>query len=283
MDSSSASSPRDITPEMARQLPTHSVELLGFRNYILLELCWLHYEDYLVSTHGPDRRQASAKLCGLKRVQHAQPAIQALATIRDRMASDQADCLQTEFQFLQGRNDIAWILSTGNQFCPSRHLVLQCLCRLVYRTLFANMESRLMAQTLARVIHDRALPLWCHSTLVALLPLVPRKDMGRLQAWYADYEFQARARHAILYGLQAPATGSSSNPPHAEEPPSGSRLLYRSIRAKLNDGGDSVPRHWGGNTPFLDAVVFNEAGAINLVPWCCSSSPTSFSLEFGFS
>ena len=82
------------------------------------------------------------------------------------------------------------------------------------------------------VIHDRALPLWCHSTLVALLPLVPRKDMGRLQAWYADYEFQARARHAILYGLQAPATGSSSNPPHAEEPPSGSRLLYRSIRAK---------------------------------------------------
>ena len=47
-----------------------------------------------------------------------------------------------------------------------------------------------MAQTLARIIHDRALPFFYRDTMVALLPLVPAKDMGQLQARYADYEFQ---------------------------------------------------------------------------------------------
>ncbi|CAE7235449.1 unnamed protein product [Symbiodinium necroappetens] len=196
---------------------------MEFRNYVLLELCWLHFEKHLVTTHGQDRRQASARLSGHKKAFHNQAAVSSLEALIDKLDEASADCLQMEFRFLQNtmerplrRNDIAWILSTGSQWGPSKQLTLQCLCRLVFRTLSANMASLHMAQTLARIIHDRALPLWYHPTFVALLPLVPKNDVGRLQDWYANYVFQSRSHHALLYGQQP----AEAEPNQDVQPPS---------------------------------------------------------------
>ncbi|CAE7283254.1 Cacna1g [Symbiodinium sp. CCMP2592] len=227
-----------ISPVMASKLQLHTPALQAFRNYVLLELGWLHYEHFLVSTYGADRRQGSAKLCALKRAQCEMPADRALSGTLDRMDDqNRNDNLQTDFRFLRGvlerppqRNDINWILNAGNQYCAPRHILLQCLCRLACRTLSDNLVHRFMAQTMARIIHARAQPLFYQDTVVALLPLVPRTSLGRLQAWYANYEFQERCRHALLHGLQ----------------PSPNQLV-------------EPPGPWAGDIGYLGAVVYVKA------------------------
>ena len=202
--------------------------------------------------------------CPHKRAHHAQAAVCALEAIVDKLDDASADCLQAEYRFLQDaverplrRNGIAWIVFTGGQCGPSKQLTLQCLCRLVFRTLSANMASLHMAQTLAKIVHDRALPLWYHPTFVALLPLVPRGDMGRLQDWYANYEFQARAQHALLFGLHDADAGNAAD--EQQQPGSGAGSFTDRPPARPGGGGDSVSRHRGRSAPYRGAVVFKQA------------------------
>ena len=195
-----ASEPGDATPQEAARLPAPTLEILEFRNNVLLELCWLHFEDFLVSL-GSDRRRYSGRLCAAKRAQWDQPADEVVHTVARQLDDTRAIFLRREFGYLQaallrpvGRNDIQWILSTGGSFGPSQQQLLQRLGPLVYRTLAGFMDSQPMARVLARIVRDRALALWYHPTLLAL----PR-DAGSFQRWYADFEFQQRANHAAMF------------------------------------------------------------------------------------
>ena len=200
-----ASEPGDATPQEAARLPAPTLEILEFRNNVLLELCWLHFEDFLVSL-GSDRRRYSGRLCAAKRAQWDQPADEVVHTVARQLDDTRAIFLRREFGYLQaallrpvGRNDIQWILSTGGSFGPSQQQLLQCLGPLVYRTLAGFMDSQPMARVLAHIVRDRALPLWYHPTLLALLPMVCPRDTGSFQCWYADFEFQQRANHAAMF------------------------------------------------------------------------------------
>eukprot|EP00439_Symbiodinium_sp_Y106_P082949 s12_g22.t1 len=240
-----ASEPGDATPQEAARLPAPTLEILEFRNNVLLELCWLHFEDFLVSlgsdrrrysgrlcaakraqwdqpadevvhtvahfedflvSLGSDRRRYSGRLCAAKRAQWDQPADEVVHTVARQLDDTRAIFLRREFGYLQaallrpvGRNDIQWILSTGGSFGPSQQQLLQCLGPLVYRTLAGFMDSQPMARVLAHIVRDRALPLWYHPTLLALLPMVCPRDTGSFQCWYADFEFQQRANHAAMF------------------------------------------------------------------------------------
>eukprot|EP00439_Symbiodinium_sp_Y106_P032090 s6395_g3.t2 len=200
-----ASEPGDATPQEAARLPAPTLEILEFRNNVLLELCWLHFEDFLVSL-GSDRRRYSGRLCAAKRAQWDQPADEVVHTVARQLDDTRAIFLRREFGYLQaallrpgGRNDIQWILSTGGSFGPSQQQLLQRLGPLVYRTLAGFMDSQPMARVLARIVRDRALALWYHPTLLALLPMVCPRDAGSFQRWYADFEFQQRANHAAMF------------------------------------------------------------------------------------
>ena len=147
-----------------------------------------------------------------------QPAEEVVQVVAVQLADTRPAFLRREFEHLRaallrplGRNDIQWVLSTGGSFGPSQQQLLQRLGPLVYQTLAGFMDSEPMARVLARIVRDRALPLWYHPTLLALLPMVCPQDTGSFQRWYMEYEFQQRAHHAAMACLVAPATDSASS------------------------------------------------------------------------
>jgi len=189
-------------------LPYRAAEQLQFWRHILLELCWYHYESYLVTSSGGDRRKVASRLRTAKEYQHTQYAEEVLPITCSRLPQQAAETLQRQFEKLRNRmqrdlrNDARWILSTGSQYGPTRQHILQVLCRLVYKWLLATFEDPALARTLARIFYDLGKGLWYHQTLHYFLPILADEDVAPLQQWYADYCDQQRLQHRILYGLQ---------------------------------------------------------------------------------
>ncbi|CAE7568466.1 unnamed protein product [Symbiodinium necroappetens] len=194
----------DETAGLQRNTAVH----LDFRRRALLELCWDHYTEALVDTYS-DRCKVSNKLRTVKQSQRNSYAEDVLEHVSATMDEDKAAKLRSQFAFLKDRlqmdphrNDVRWILSTGDQYAPPRIYLLQCLCRLTYKTLLAEFQHACRARNMARVFYDLAKTLWYHQTLQFFMPLIPQDSIAPLQRWYSDYSLSQR----LLRGVPSPAT-----------------------------------------------------------------------------
>ena len=72
-----------------------------------------------------------------------------------RRLREQFDCLQHQLEQLPSRNDSAWILNTGSQFCPGLHTLRQRLLPELVSVLRPNLDAAVV-QEMAEVMLNMA-------------------------------------------------------------------------------------------------------------------------------
>ncbi|CAE7687908.1 unnamed protein product [Symbiodinium sp. KB8] len=202
------------------QLSERSVRSLGwFRNIVLRFFCWQMRRSYMELVLQEKQRSISASMAAWGRTQHDLPAEDVLERTIGRVDEATATRLRADFEWLSNqlrqepaRNDRAWILTTGNQFCPAKHVMQQQLWPAVVAALQQQLMEELVAEV-ADTIFNMASSMWYQDYLTALLPWLHSDEQLRFQQWFQEYE---RLQFQSLPGPSEPAM--EDDEPHPAKP-----------------------------------------------------------------
>ncbi|CAE7942537.1 Ankrd17 [Symbiodinium sp. KB8] len=161
-----------------------------FYNIILRFFCWQFRRDYLESTLVRPSRSVSASMAAWGRTQGEMPATEVLERTTAHLGAAAADTLRRDFEWLNtllrrqpAENDRAWILTTGNQFSPGKHLLQQKLWPYVVSRLQQRLAGNLL-QEAAETIFNMASALWYQDYLMVLLPWLTSGEQLQFQQWF---------------------------------------------------------------------------------------------------
>ncbi|CAE7556758.1 sec31 [Symbiodinium necroappetens] len=133
------------------------------------------------------------------RTQSELPAGEVLARSAAQLDDATASALRGDYAWLEAclrrqpaRNDRAWILTTGNQFCPKQPAMQQQLWPIVVSCLRQRLPEGLV-QEVADTIFNMAPALWYQDYIMVLLPWLGPSEQLRFQQWFQEYE-----RHQFL-------------------------------------------------------------------------------------
>ncbi|CAE7638711.1 unnamed protein product [Symbiodinium necroappetens] len=184
-----------------------------FCNIVLRFFCWQSRRCSMEEIQGRPSRSISASLATWGRTQSELPANEVLERTAAHLDDATAGTLWADFAWLgtllrqqPERNDRAWILTTGNQFCPGKPLLQQKL----WPSVVSRLQQRLpegLVQEVADTIFDMASALWYQDYLMVLLPWLTSTEQLQFQQWFQEYErnqFLALPRSA---GETAPLPG----------------------------------------------------------------------------
>lgn len=192
-----------------------------FYNIILRFFCWQFRRDYLESTLVRPSRSVSASMAAWGRTQGEMPATEVLERTTAHLGAAAADTLRRDFEWLNtllrrqpAENDRAWILTTGNQFSPGKHLLQQKLWPYVVSRLQQRLAGNLL-QEAAETIFNMASALWYQDYLMVLLPWLTSGEQLQFQQWFQEYERQCflALPAAETTDLPEPARGSRDPAP----------------------------------------------------------------------
>ncbi|OLQ12455.1 hypothetical protein AK812_SmicGene3669 [Symbiodinium microadriaticum] len=184
-------------PEDQRCLSERTLRSMEwFYNIILRFFCWQFRRDYLESTLVRPSRSVSASMAAWGRTQGEMHATEVLERTTAHLGAAAADTLRRDFEWLNtllrrqpADNDRAWILTTGNQFSPGKHLLQQKLWPYVVSRLQQCLAGNLL-QEVAETIFNMASALWYQDYLMVLLPWLTSEEQLQFQQWFQEYERQ---------------------------------------------------------------------------------------------
>ena len=176
-----------LSEQSARSLAWHS-------NIVLRFFCWQFRRCYLEEVQARPSRSISSSFAAWGRTQGELRAGEVLERTVAHLDSRAASTLREDFHWLEScllrrpaRNDRAWIITTGNQFCPKQPVLQQQL----WPGVLSHLQQRLpdpLAQEVAETLFNMASALWYQDYLMVLLPWLEPAEQLRFQQWFQQYE-----------------------------------------------------------------------------------------------
>ncbi|CAE7915239.1 unnamed protein product [Symbiodinium sp. KB8] len=211
-----------LSEQSARSLAWHS-------NIVLRFFCWQFRRCYLEEVQARPSRSISSSFAAWGRTQGELRAGEVLERTVAHLDSRAASTLREDFHWLEScllrrpaRNDRAWIITTGNQFCPKQPVLQQQL----WPGVLSHLQQRLpdpLAQEVAETLFNMASALWYQDYLMVLLPWLEPAEQLRFQQWFQQYE-----RNQFL---ALPGDTEEALPP---EPPVDRHALPRGARTSVD-------------------------------------------------
>ncbi|CAE7460615.1 unnamed protein product, partial [Symbiodinium necroappetens] len=168
--------------------------LAWFRNAVLRFFCWQFRRSFMELTLRQNQRSISASVAAWGRTQHELQAEEVLGRATAQMDEQAAARLRRAFTWLQEalrqapeRNDRAWIITTGNQFCPPTRVLHQRLGPHIVAVLRRHLQEEL-ADEVAETILNMAPSMGYQDYLTALLPWLDPTEQLNFQQWFQEYE-----------------------------------------------------------------------------------------------